>query len=247
MQLSNNFIPYFKGLQLASDSASAHAVYGFNDSVIVRIYYHESGLFTQSNVLNFTFYNGDNTQFNQVRLDRSTSPLSVFNSTNKEVAASGLNNEGYMQYLTGFVTKIKFPTIRSLLLRPDYTKLIKALLIVKPLQGSYNYPTDLPPTLLAYTTDQLNGFDSPLSYPTVSGYQNGSLVIDPLYGQNTEYTYDVTSYLQSQIGISYDNQNGLILSPASPASISTLNRLVIGDPKNNAAVQLNLYYVSVTP
>ncbi len=247
MQSANNFIPYFKGLQLSSDTINMHAIYGFKDSAVVRIYYHEPGLFSQNKTLDFAFYNRDNTQFNQVISNRSGTALSAFHNGINQIAASALNNKAYMQYLTGFLPKITFPSIRDLLLRPDFARIIQAQLIIKPLQGSYLYPYFLPPSLLAYTTDQLNGLGAPLLFPAASGYQNGNLVIDPLYGQNTAYTYDVTAYLQQQITIGYSNQNGLLLAPPSPASITTFNRLIIGDPINNAAVQLKLYYVSITP
>ena len=245
MQSTPNFINYFKGLELSADSASTNVIYGFSDSVIVRLHYHESDLFTENRVLDFRFYNNDNTQFIQVKTNTTGTALSVFNNTNKEVPAAALNNKAYLQYLTGFVTKIKFPTLRSLALRPDYVKILKAELTVKPLQNTYPFQTPLPPQLLAYPTDVLNGYGSPLSYVSTSGYQTGSLVTDPLFGENTYYTYDVTSYLQQQILIGYANQDGLLLSSVSH---NTLDRLVIGDPKNtNTAVQLKLYYVSVNP
>jgi hypothetical protein len=132
-----------------------------------------------------------------------------------------------------------------LLLRPDYLKIIKAELIVTPVNQTYTGFTPLPPQLYAYTTDQLNNLGSPLVSTTSNGYQTGNLVIDPLYNSNTTYVYDVTSYLQKQISINYANQNGLLLIPPSPASITTFNRLVIGDKNNSAgALQLKVYYVS---
>ena len=248
MQSAANFIPYFKGLQVTTDAGSMQTVYGFNDSVIVRLHYHESGLFTENKTLDFTYYNSDNTQFNNVSSDRTGTPLAAFTPGVKELPSALTNNRAYLQYLTGFLPKIKFPTIRSLLLKPDYAKILKAILTIKPVQNTYTSVTPLPPQLLAYTTDQLNAFGTPLGFISTSGYQTGSLFIDPLYGENTAYTYDVTSYLQQQILISSTNQNGLLLSPGSPAAAMTLNRLIIGDEKNdNAEIQLKLYYVSVTP
>jgi hypothetical protein len=173
--------------------------------------------------------------------------LSAFNSTNKEIASTATNNSVYLQYLTGFTPKIKFPTLRSLLLRPDYVKILKADLIVKPLKNTYSSITPLPPQLLASATDQTNTFGTILT--TIAGaYQNGNLVIDQLYNENTTYDYDVTSYLQQQILVSSANQNGLLLTPPSTTRISTLNRVVFGDKKNaQGSIQLKLYYVSVNP
>ena len=228
-----------------------HAVYGFKDSVIMRLHYHVTAVFTQSKFLDFAFYNSDNKQFNEVKSDKTGTPLAVFNSTNKEIISTATGNRAYSQYLTGFIAKVKFPTLRSLLLRPDYVKILRAELIIHPLKNSYNSITPLPPQLLAVTTDQSNNMGPALSYATSTGSpatQTGNLVVDQLYNENTTYTYDVTSYLQQLILVSSSNQNGLLLVPPNPTSISTLNRVIIGDQKNtNGAIQLKLYYVSINP
>jgi hypothetical protein len=224
-----------------------HAVYGFRDSITMRLYYHQTDVFITNKYLDFTFYNADNTQFNQVKSDKTGTPLSVFNSTNKEVVSTATNNSIYLQYLTGFLPKIKFPTLRSLLLRADYVKILKADLIIKPLKNTYNSITPLPSQLSAIATDQTNTLETALTN-AAGGFQTGNLVIDQLYNENTSYDYDVTSYLQQQILVSSANQNGLLLVPPSTAWISTLNRAVIGDQKNvQGSIQLKLYYVSVNP
>jgi hypothetical protein len=248
VQNISSFIGYFKGLQIAPGSNGMHAIYGFHDTATMRIYYHVNGLFSTPKTLDFSFYNGDNTQFNQVTSDRSGTPLAAVGGADQEIPSTQTNQVSFTQYLTGFFAKVKFPSIRDLLLRTDYLKIIRAELIVTPISQSYNlYP--LPPSLYAYTTDQNNNIGAPLLTPgTSSSYQNGNVIIDPLYNANTSYTYDVTSYLQQQILIGYANQNGLLLIPPSPASISTFNRLVIGDQKNSVgnALQLKVYYVSST-
>lgn len=247
MQSVTNFLPYFKGLQLSPSTAGMHAIYGFRDSVVMRMYYHETAVFTVNKFLDFPFYNSDNKQFNQVKADRTGTPLSGFNSTTKEIVSTSLGNSAYTQVLTGFMAKVKFPTLRSLLLRPDFIKILKAELIIRPLKSSYNYITPLPPNLSATTTDQSNVLEAPLSF-TGGGAQTGSLIIDYLYNENTSYDYDVTAYLQQQILIGAANQNGLLLVPPFPTSISSFNRVIIGDQKNTqGSIQLKLYYVSVNP
>jgi len=215
----------------------------------MRLHYHVTGVFTESKYLDFSFYNTDNTQFNQVKSDRTGTPLAVFNSTHKEVSSTATNGEAYLQYITGFIPKIKFPSIRTLLLRPDYVKILKADLIIHTLNNSYNGYMPLPPKLYAVTTDLSNTFQSVLSNKADGSYQTGNLVLDPIYQENTAYTYDVTAYLQQQIQLTANNNgNGLLLTAPSPATISTFNRLVIGDKQNpKGSIQLKLYYVSVNP
>ena len=249
IQNTSAFIPYFSGLQLASSPGGNHAIYGFKDSVTMRVYYHQTDVFIVNEFIDFKFYNNDNTQFNEVTSDRTGTPVAAFNNNNNEIASPATGNSVYLQYLIGLVPKIKFPTIRSLLLRPDYVKILKAELIVEPVINTYNPNSPLPPSLVAFSTDQYNLPGPPLISPaTGSSYQTGNLFVDYLYNQNTSYTYDVTSYLQQQIAIGYANQNGLLLIPPAPAWIQSFNRAVFGDQNNTqSSIQLKLYYVSVTP
>lgn len=242
---TNSFISYFKGLQIAPGPNGMKAIYGFDNTVTMRVYYHINGLFNTSQKLDFTFYNGDNKQFNQVLSDRSGTPLSNFGGADKEVSSTVTNNSSFLQYITGFTPKIQFPTLRSLLLRSDYLKILKAELILKPLSQYTTGLTSLPPFIYAYKTDQSNSIGSPLSIPSSTGYQTGSLIIDPIYNSKTSYSYDVTAYLQQLILIGYANQNGLLLIQPSPASISNFNRLILGDKNDpGGALQLKVYYVS---
>ncbi len=248
IQSTVSFLPYFNALKLTATAGNMNAIYGFKESVVMRLYYHENDVYPVTKFVDFKYYNSDNTQFNQVMSDRTGTPLAGFNNSTLEIPSDSTGHAAYLQYLTGFLTKIRFPTIRDLLLRTDYTKILKADLIINPLLGSYNPSMDLPPNLVPFTTDQYDLMGSPLPLANGSGYQTGNLVEDYLYNQNTSYTYDVTAYLQQQIGVGYSNKNGLLLVPPSPAWITNLNRAVFGDKQNpKGSIQLKVYYVSVTP
>ncbi|MDB5223005.1 MAG: hypothetical protein JWN83_1672 [Chitinophagaceae bacterium] len=239
MQSADNFLNYFKGLQVSPSSANMNVVYGFHDSLIMRLHYHETNLYTENKHIDFNYYNNLSTQFNQVHADRSGTPLSIFNSANKEVVSTSANNSAYIQTLTGLMAKVSFPTIRSLLLKPDYLKILRAELIIKPVKNSYNSITPLPPNLYAMSTSRANE----ISGSVISA---GSLTVDPLFNENTNYFYDITSYLQQQILVTETNKNGLLFLPPNPAYSSRLNRAIIGDKKNTqGSIQLKIYYVSI--
>jgi hypothetical protein len=241
------FTNYFKGLQLSTSPGSA-AVYGFKDSVIIRLYYHQVGLYREDNFFDFPL--GNKTfQFNNISADRSGTALAVLNSTNNELTSDNMGNAGYMQDITGVYCKVSFPTIRKLLEKKDFVKIIRADLVVQPLFGSSTALTPLPPQVEAVTTDAANEPGSPLPKVvngSATGTQTGDLFIDAIYGVNTSYTFDVTAYLQQQIGIDLFNKNGLLLLTQSATRYSSLNRLVIADKKGTKSrLQLKLYYVSI--
>ncbi len=239
------FTDYFKGIQIAASSQGN--IIGLKDSIVMRLYYHQTDIARENLYFDFKFT--DNTlQFNNVTADRSGTPLTAISFTNTELLSTAANNQGYLQPLTGLYLKISFPNIRKLLERTDYVKIIKAQLIVKPIINSYSPYLALPPTLNAFQTDGSN--DPGLSLSNVSGgnstIQTGNLVVDYLYGTGTQYSYDVTSYLQNEITNSAVNKDGLLLLPPADKRFTQLNRLVIGDGQNaKNKLQLNLYYISV--
>jgi len=239
------FTDYFKGLNISASSNGN--VYGFRDSVVMRLYYHQTDLALQNKYFDFAFDNAS-LQFNHITADRSGTPLAGLNTLNNELPSTAAGNTGYLQSATGIYLKISFPTIRKLLERTDFIKIIRAQLVVRPLLNSFNGLYPLPPVLVGAQTDGAN--EPGASISSVSNgsavTETGDLFIDNVYGLNTSYSYDVTNYLQQQISISTVNKNGLLLIPASDTRFSALNRLVIGDAQNlKNKLQLNLYYVSV--
>jgi Domain of unknown function (DUF4270) len=236
---SNSFLAYFKGLYISPDSNSLGGVYGFRDSVIMRLYYHEPGVFISNKFVDFLINNKSH-QFNHIWFDRSGTALAALNGSNREIPSTATNNVSYIQSITGVETKIKFPTIWKLPQLPDYLSVLKAVLIVKPVLGSYSPSFALPAQLQLYTTDQNNFIGFPIA-------NSGNLVTDYIYGANTAYTFDLTSYIRQQIplGALVNSQTGLMLVIPSPANNTTFNRAIIGDKFNKKTnIVLKIYYAS---
>jgi len=240
------FTDYFKGLQISS--TSNNNIYGLKDSVVMRLYYHQTDITRDSKFFDFTFFNKP-LQFNHITTDRSGTPLTALNTQNNELVSSASGNVGYLQSVAGMYLKISFPTIRGLLERSDFIKIIRADLVVKPVLNSFNGFYPLPPVLFGAQTDGAN--EPGASITSVSSgeaaTETGNLAIDGVYGTSTNYTYDVTGYLQQEITNAAINKDGLLLIPPTDTRFSSFNRLVIGDALNTKnKLQLNVYYISVT-
>ena len=239
------FINYFKGIAIVGGSGN-NLILGFNDSLKMRLHYHKPDVITQNAMIDFGI-NETNYQFNNITADRTGTPIAALGPANKQLFSSTTQNAGFEQYITGAVVKIRFPYLSDLYQLPDFIKIIKAQLIIKPVQNSFLGPYQLPPYLRLSTTDQNNLLGSDISAPNTTGasaVQYGNLFIDNLYGTNTEYTYDITSYLQAQIAITEINQNGLIVSP--PNAAATFNRILIANGAvTNNKTQVNIYYAAV--
>lgn len=246
---SDDFEQYFKGLRISpADPLTNAAVYGFSDSITMRLYYHESNPYLQQQSIDFVL-TSRNRQFNQVHYNRSGTVLDIATPETKETPSAGVAGSVYLQPLTGVLLKMRFPTLRSLLQRTDYIKMMKAELTIAPAKGSYSTAYMLPQQLVASSTDINNQLGGYLAVSGNAGSQNiqyGDLVTDWLYGEDTRYTYDVTAYLQSEIANNAENTNGLIFAPPSPDYNTKLNRLVVNDKENGmGGVKLKVYYISV--
>lgn len=242
---NDKFIQYFKGLRISTGSTGY--MLGLRDSVIMRLHYRDPGIITQNKTIDFTLSDAS-LQFNHISVNRNGTALSALNSSNREIPSTATNNGAFMQYATGTAIKVQFPYLRNFLQIPQFVKIIRAELVVKPQKNSFSPVYPLPPAIRLSQTSLSNDFGADVT-ATVSGTsvtQYGNLTIDYLYGQNTAYTFDVTDYITAQIAIKTNNSNGLLLSPPANANVTRLNRLVVGDKQSEIpGVQLKLYYLTV--
>ncbi len=236
------FRNYFKGLTIYPDTTLPGAVYGFKDTIVMRIYYHEPGVITIQKTTDFSTVN-QYSQFNHITADRSGTPTAPLSQANPELASTSSGNQAFLQPITSLYTKLLFPTIGDLQGYPDYLAVMKAELIIKPVQGTYSPTLNLPPQVNLSLTNQGNTIGATLPYG------NGNLSIDYLYGTNTSYTYDITAYIQNALtqGAVNNAKNGLIL--ITPASLfnTTFNRAVLGDAYNaqkSNQISLKIFYAS---
>lgn len=246
MQSSNAFLQYFYGLRISSGT-SGSMIFGCKDSVIMRLHYKQPGLYVQNKTWDFNLAN-KNHHFNNIHVNRSGTVLKDL-PVLKQINSSLTGNTAYTMYAAGVMAKIRFPTVRDLLKLPDFAKILKATLVVRPVRGSYGPFYFLPPALRLATTTQLNQIGSDIDFISSDGTataQTGDLSVDYLYGESTNYTYDLTRYLKSIITDGTINANGLLLIPGSPALETAFGRLVMGNPYNSSGkMELLIVYAAV--
>ena len=247
IQNVTNFQNYFFGLCI-SPGTNPGLVLSFNDSIHVRMYYNEPGVITVSTFKDFVFNDGGN-QFNNISINRKGTPLAtvtpdVYNLVN----SSKTGNKAYLQSTTGTGVKVSFPNLRGLLQIPNYIMLTRATLVLKPVLGTYDPIFTLPDSLRLTETDTYGDLLGDISVSTGSSSTAliGLLNVDYLYGQNTQYTFNITSYINTQLATSANNGNGLIVSPPVPFFSTRFDRAVF-DNSNNPIVntQLLVYYITV--
>jgi hypothetical protein len=251
MQSSANFLNYFNGLCISGSSNSM--ILNFSDSVIMRLYYRQKGYFLTNATTDFTFSNSAH-QFNNITIDRTGSPINGINTVYREIPSESTNNIAYLQSATSSMVKISFPSLYYLQQLPNFSKLLSAKLIIRPILNSYSFYT-LPSQLrLSVTNTAANDIGTDLvaasSGSTTPTVQYGDLYIDYLYGINTAYTYDITNYVKSQLSTNAfypGNHYGLLLSPPSPAFATTFNRVLFGNDRQSTLgkIELQIIYAAI--
>ncbi len=252
LKQSNIFLNFFKGIQLSSGTTES-LIFGCRDSVTMRLHYTKPGLFKEDKTVSFTLANTTH-QFNNITVDRSLSTvagLRTIGPAKKEVHSSTTDNAAYIQPVTGLIAKIRFSSLREILKVPNFAKILKAQLFVKPVAASFDRTINiLPPLLRLSLTNTINDVGTDLTAISGNGSsmtQYGSLSIDYLYGISTSYSYDVTNYVKFAITDVTTLNYGLLLSPPNPSFETSFNRLIAGSNRNNAdsKIQLVIYYATV--
>jgi len=233
---TNTWQEFFKGLYITAGPLS-QAVSGFqaqDSTLYMRLYYHNNELITKVKYVDFKFTNSS-VQFNHIDYDRSQTAISALGPTMRTLPTSSTNNAAYMQPITGVITRMDIPYLKNLLQLGKYFQLMKVILTLKPIAGSY---TDhrLPPRLALCRIDNANNITDTLSY--------GTLVKDDLFNENTYYSYDITAYCKSELSADGLTTRGLALTPSSGDAKTTLDRLVLGDPQNaGSKLKIQVYYL----
>jgi hypothetical protein len=250
-KIENNesFASFFKGLAFFPKDNDQTAVIGYNlaDSAFKMIvYYHVTNDRKEDRQLIFTA--SQIKQYNKISTDRSQTLLKDLNNRNIEIPASLTENQAYAATGAPLHIKLEFPYLNNLQELGQYGRIEKGILYIKPIRASYIEGIPLPPELNMYI---INESEVALSWITDPSNQNslqtGNLTIDYLYHENTSYQFDITNYLNSQLGLSNARKLNLQLIIPTNDAAKTIKRLVIGDTNNDNEInrmQLIIYYSS---
>jgi hypothetical protein len=253
---SATWLKWFHGLCIAPGAVSQGAIYGFQDSAVMRIYYHEAAAYASQKFIDFEITQ-KSFQFNNVTVNRSTVPLqhlvqpTLPKQTPPATPSTATSNAAYIQGATGLTVKMTFPFLSSIAQRPDYLSVLRAQLVVRPVPGSWSTSLPLPPQLTIYYSDLNNLESQVLTSSSTGGIQNGNMTVDYLHPLSTVYTYDVTNFVKAQITNNSITAKdfGLMLSSPSPANVNSFARAILADGTYpvNQRVTLSVYYIALYP
>lgn len=247
IQTQSAFINYIKGLRIGVDTTLTNTLTYFSipsDSMVLRLDYRLNGTTFQEKKLNFRV--NSNRQFNYLKTDRQYSPISVFTEFKKQLKPSAQTaHKAFLHSNLGSMVKINIPDLLTLKELHPYIQVLKAELIIRPAPGTYSYPYALPAALGMYSTDESNALIAQLTDATGQSTLTGNLVIDQLYGEQTYYSFDITSFVKSVISEGEFSKSALMLTSSTGTTETSLQRLVINDQTLTKGIQLKLHVLGL--
>lgn len=247
------FKDYIKGFVVTPGNEDNKAILGFdaNDKkIVLKIYYHLR--LEEPDKKEISIPMGEiSHQFNHVDQDLSATYLNDIRSMGGKKMASETGNKSYMQGVTGLITKVQFPSLENIFLEVNW-KILKAELVIEPAGGSFD-KLPLPKRLNIYQTDRINRVSSVLRdergnsiSPLVDDSNNpiiATFKYDKIFWENTSYTFDITSYLNSELaGKYFEYRRGLHIGLSQDDYRMSLDRILFEGKK--PGVKLKLYYLS---
>jgi hypothetical protein len=241
---SELFLGYLKGFVLTPEPGMNKAMIGLtadDPHISFKIYYHVDGVIpvSESEVITIPYGSSD-VQFNQIQSDFNNPVLKKLRESNNVVKAADFGNRAYLIGMLGLLPEIQFPYLQDLLLENRW-KILKAELILEPVEGSYDN-SSLPDMLYLYDTDKNHEIKSQLSGANGDALTS-YLSVDELFNEDTHYTFDITSFINAEISDSYvDYDHGLLVGLKGTDLISTFGRMKIEG--KDPTVKLRLYYLT---
>jgi len=221
------FMDYLKGVAVtAGDDNDVVVGLSLGDSsMVIKLHYHYTDLERETGTITLRPFT--ERCFYSVEVDRSGTPFSELKGN--EMLSEETGHMILVQALNGSFARIEIPYLNNFLELGDFCFITEAYLLIYPVKGTYSGQAPLPGNLSLYVS---NENDVTLGYiTTYSGdaLQTGNLVKDDLFGIETYYSFDITSFLQDQLGAFGINRRSLqLIIPESDQAV-TLNTLVAGD------------------
>jgi hypothetical protein len=228
---ANDFLNYFNGLSIGATGIGAvYRISASADSVFMRLHYHITIPYPTQKYKDFAY--NSTMYFNQILSDRIGTELAQLQK-GYELPSASSGSIAFTQPGAGVLMKITFPTLRNILEIDPTVKLLKATLILRTANGTYNGLYKLPPSLYLAQTNGTNTIGTAVLDSAGTSVLYSTPAIDNIYSTSASYSFSITSYINSLLTTSGVAGNGFFIMNASPGSSASLDRAVF----NSTAVQ----------
>lgn len=239
---SDRFETYFKGLVIVPD-ASCQSMYSFSvgdtaSAIILRYHIMDDLVNEQECVISAN----TTTQFYHIDHDRTGTVLENLPAKGVEMESSALDNRGFLFAGIGWYTRLKFPHLNNILQLGKRVSIESAYLKIYPEASTYSDYNTLPDNIYLYITDENNVVTDAVKDYLGNEVQSGVLEKDDTYSENTYYYFDITTFLQEELGASGMYKHSLQLVFDEDTYIQTFRNLTFRDQQGSSPVTLQLTF-----
>jgi hypothetical protein len=264
------FTAKYKGYVIKPANDANSFIMGFNavaDTVVspkLRIYYHDNTVnddqYFEYSLENFTDYSGADYSLSSTDANCYVSSFitndytnSLYNGINvgkdisyNKLSSTSTNNLTLIQGGIDLRTRIELPSIDNLYAL-GVGSIVKAVLYIEPLEGTYENKSDLPSSLELYLVDSKNR-----SYGQMMDFDGktpitSSLNYNPEFKSQTYYYIDITRFLRDEYMSTGDPIYSLQLAFPQAKVNSSVDQLILKNQKYSTdAIKLKLYLTNYT-
>lgn len=240
---SEYFDNYFKGIVIIPDEETSKNLQGFSvaDSLMaLSLHYHVIG--EQENAQTLLFTPNTTTQFNHIDHDRSGSLLENYPLDQKEIPSEELDQKGLLFAGLGWYSRLEFPYLNNLMQHGKQIDIETAYLKIYPTLETYSDFNALPDSVYLYIADENNVIIDAVTDYLGTEVQQGTLVKDNTYAENTYYYFDVTTFMQEELGTLGMYKHNLQLVFNNDYYTTTFRNLTFENKNGKSPINLQITY-----
>lgn len=240
---SDYFEDYFKGLVVIPEATGNRSLLSFqvaDSSAALVLHYHI--IDEQENEQVLTFTPNTTTQFNHIEHDRTGTVMEPFSVGQKEIPSASLDNRGVLFGGLGWYSRLEFPFLNNILMEGERVAIESAYLKIYPEPGTFSGTNALPDSLYLYIADENNVVTDAVTDYLGTAVQSGTLMKDDTYDENTYYYFDVTDFMQQELGAFGMYKHNLQLVFDEETYTTSFRNLTFSDQQGRSPIVLQLIY-----
>lgn len=237
------FEDFFKGLVVIPEGVGNESLVSLqvaDSSAMLVLHFHI--LDEQENEQTLTFTPNTSTQFNHYEHDRSGTAMEPYPAGQKEISSSSLDNRGVLFGGLGWYSRLEFPFLNNILMQGEKVTIESAMLKIYPEPGTFDGTNALPDSIFLYIADENNVITDAVTDYLGEEVQSGTLVRDDTHDENTYYYFDVTDFMQQELGAFGMYKHNLQLMFGEESYTKTFRNLTFSDQQGRAPIVLQLIY-----
>lgn len=240
---TDHFEDYFKGLAIVPSQGNCNALMAFavdDTAAAIIIRYHVSSELNVSKEC--VIHPNTSNEFYHIDHDRTGTMLNGLPFKKVEVSSENLGNRGLIFGGIGWFTRLKFPYLNNILDQGKRVSIESASLKIYPEVGTYSDFNALPDSIFLYITDENNVVTDAVKDYLGTEVQGGTLVRDETFAEKTYYLFDITTFMQEELGTFGMYKHNLQLVFNESEYTKTLRNLTVSDQKGKSPIVLQLIY-----